>query len=67
MRHDYDLPPDWEAMDSDEKSKWMTQDRAKRQAMRQSTASAKEIEDGEERRDRRVSARNETVSLEEKR
>lgn len=67
MRHDYDLPPDWEAMDSDEKSQWMTQDRAKRQAMRQSTASAKEIEDGEERRDRRVSARNETVSLEEKR
>jgi len=67
MRHDYNLPPDWEAMDSDERSRWMTQQRAKKQAMNQHTASSKEIKDREERRDRRVNARSETESLEEKR
>jgi len=28
MRHDYDFPPDWEARTDEEKSRWMTQDRA---------------------------------------
>lgn len=35
MRHDYDHPPDWSAMEDWEKSRWMTQERCRRQAKRQ--------------------------------
>lgn len=31
MRHDYDLPPDWDALSDTEKSKWMTRERCRRQ------------------------------------
>jgi predicted Fe-S protein YdhL (DUF1289 family) len=37
MRHDYDLPNDWHARTDEEKSRWMTQDRARRQALSQQT------------------------------
>jgi hypothetical protein len=30
MRHDYDLPPEWEAMTDVEKSNWMTRERNRR-------------------------------------
>ena len=43
MRHDYDLPPDWESMTDEEKSRWMTQDRCRRQAVSQDTTSSKVI------------------------
>jgi phage pi2 protein 07 len=43
MRHDYDLPPDWDSMTDAEKSRWMTQERCRRQAVRQDTTSSKII------------------------
>ena len=43
-RHDYNLPPDWETMTDEEKSRWMTQDRCRRQAVQQDTESAEVIE-----------------------
>jgi len=43
MRHDYDLPPDWESMTDGEKSRWMTQERCRRQAVSQDTTSSKVI------------------------
>ena len=38
MRHDYDLPPDWAAMTDEERSRWLTQERCRRQAQRQQTS-----------------------------
>jgi len=42
-RHDYNLPPDWDSMSDEEKSRWMTQDRCRRQALRQKTTSSEVI------------------------
>jgi phage pi2 protein 07 len=44
MRHDYDLPPDWDSMTDEEKSRWMTQERCRRQAVSQDTTATKLIE-----------------------
>lgn len=44
MRHDYDLPPEWNAMSDAEKSRWMTQERCRRQAMRQQTSTTDALE-----------------------
>ena len=63
MRHDYDLPGDWNAMDSEGKNVWLTQERCSRQAMRQGTPTARHIENGETRVERRATARPETVTL----
>lgn len=35
MRHDYNHPPGWSSMEDWEKSRWMTQERCRRQAERQ--------------------------------
>jgi hypothetical protein len=40
MRHDYDLPPDWPGMTDAEKCRWYTQERARRQVIRQKEAGA---------------------------
>lgn len=39
MRHDYNLPPDWNTLSDEEKSAWMTQERCRRrnQKMEDST------------------------------
>lgn len=34
MRHDYDHPPEWNSMSDEEKSRWMTQERCRRQNKR---------------------------------
>lgn len=39
---DYDLPIDWETFTADEKARWYTQERARRQHARQSTVSVEE-------------------------
>jgi hypothetical protein len=38
MRHDYDLPPDWESMGPEERDQWFHQERCRRQSKRQSEA-----------------------------
>jgi len=63
MRHDYDLPGDWDAMDSEEKNVWLTQERCRRQAMQQGTATANHVEKAEARLARRTAARPGTVTL----
>lgn len=67
MSHDYDLPADWDAMTDEEKCKWMTAERSRRQAMRQDTSAIRKIEKAQERLDRKVESRSHTVSLEENR
>jgi len=64
MRHDYDLPPDWAAMTDEEKSRWMTQQRCKRQAERQGSPAIKHHEETQTRFDRRVSAHPATEAVE---
>lgn len=63
MRHDYDLPQNWDAMDPEERDQWFKNERARRQARTQETATARHLEKANERLDRRHSARSETVSL----
>lgn len=60
MRHDYDLPPDWDALSDAEKSKWMTQERCRRQSKRQALPTTGVLADQAERYERRLAARNET-------
>jgi hypothetical protein len=57
MRHDYDLPPDWAAMTDEEKSRWMTQERCRRQAQRQQTPAAAAVDAESERVERKLEAR----------
>lgn len=61
MRHDYDLPSDWEALSDQEKSDWMTNERCRRQAKAQQEAGSMPnlgvIEDEIERLERRLEAR----------
>lgn len=67
MTHDYDLPADWAAMTPLERDRWFKAERARRQALRQETASARRIAQGQERLNRRVGARSETVDVVENR
>lgn len=46
---DYDFPPEWESFTDEEKSDWFTEERCRRQAMRQKTGFAKRVEQEEER------------------
>jgi len=43
MRHDYNLPPGWDSMTAEERCRWLTQERTRRQAVRQQTASSRII------------------------
>jgi len=65
MRHDYRLPADWPDMSPSERSAWMTQDRARRQAMRQDTATGRRLREDFERVERRLEARSETIDVED--
>jgi len=56
MRHDYELPPDWDALSDTEKSKWMTRERCRRQAKQQGTPSMKALAAKQKRFDRRLAA-----------
>ena len=67
MRHDYDFPAEWASMTDVERSRWMTQDRARRQTLRQHTATAARMRHDEQRLARRASARADTVSITEHR
>ena len=55
---DYDFPADWEALSPEEKSDWFTEDRCRRQAMRQDTALAANVEEVRRRRERRLRFRD---------
>jgi len=55
-RHDYQLPPDWESLSDAQKSKWMTQERAKRQHMNQDTPTTHELQRKQERYKRKAQA-----------
>ena len=48
-RHDYELPSDWEEMSDEEKSRWYTQERCRRQAMRQDTPTGRALKRQAER------------------
>lgn len=63
MRHDYDLPPDWDALSDTEKSAWMTRERCRRQAKRQSHPTYQVLNEQRERFERRHAARDETESV----
>ena len=47
--HDYDHPPDWEEMTDEAKSRWYTQERCRRQAMRQDTPAGRALKRQAER------------------
>ena len=64
MRHDYDLPPEWIVMSDEQKCQWMTQERCRRQALRQQTATSRRAIQGMERVQRILDARNETTEVE---
>jgi hypothetical protein len=57
MRHDYDLPPDWDAMTDEEKSRWMTQERCRRQAQQQGIPSLRPASQLSDRIERILEAR----------
>ena len=56
MRHDYDLPQGWESMTAEEFSRWLTQDRCRRQAMRQDTPTGAALRQARRRAERRHEA-----------
>jgi hypothetical protein len=56
VRHDYILPPEWDDMTDEERSRWMTQERCRRQAMRQDTAYGRYLRNRHERMRRRFKA-----------
>ena len=57
MRHDYTLPPEWNAMSDEERSQWMTQERCRRQAMGQRTSTTDALERTTSRLVRTLNAR----------
>jgi len=68
MRHDYNLPREWPDMTDAEKCRWYTQERARRQVIRQKEAGAMVSLDYLEREvfdrlQRRSEARANTVDL----
>ena len=70
MRHDYNLPSEWESMTSSEKCRWYTLERARRQVIRQKEAGSMPFLDFFERKEitrevRKDRARSETVSLQD--
>lgn len=57
-RTDYDLPPDWNAFSEQEKSDWLTQERCRRQAMKQDTAFRQRVKNEKKRHKFLAQARN---------
>ena len=63
-RHDYDLPTDYEKrVQEGTMSEWYTQERAKRQALRQDTNFEREYEGLRGRIERLLDAASETVEI----
>lgn len=63
-RHDYDLPADYEQRVEDgTMSDWYTQERAKRQALRQETNFEREFRGLRDRIERLIAAASETVDI----
>jgi hypothetical protein len=63
-RHDYDLPTDYEQRVEDgTMSEWYTQERAKRQALRQETTFERKFTGLRGRLERLVAAASETVDI----
>lgn len=64
MRHDYELPSDYERrVEAGEMVEWYTRERTRRQAMRQDTPWSRLVEAAVEREERRRSARPGTTSV----
>lgn len=63
MRHDYDIPKDWNAMTDEEKSRWMTQERCRRLAGKVGTPVEQQRQNQKERIERRAEAQPGTVTL----
>ena len=64
-RHDYDLPADYEKrVEEGTMSEWYTQERAKRQALRQETNFEREFTGLRDRIERLIAAASETVPIE---
>jgi hypothetical protein len=57
MRHDYTLPAEWNAMSDEERCRWLTQERCRRQAMNQQTATTDALERTTSRLVRTLNAR----------
>lgn len=67
MRHDYQLPQNWEEMaERGELARWFTQERCRRMAMRQDTTTGKALRAARRRAQRRHEAVG-YVDVEEKR
>ena len=64
MRHDYDLPADWDSRSSEEKSQWLTQERCRRQAMAQRTATQRRLRKQHERATRKEAANPLSIDVE---
>jgi len=64
MRHDYNLPADWHDRTDAEKSKWLTQERCRRQAMSQRTATRRRLRKQRERTARKQAANPASVDVE---
>jgi hypothetical protein len=64
VRHDYDLPADYERrVEAGEMVNWYTRDRVRRQAQSQETAWRRRADAAAERRRRRHEARSDTTSV----
>jgi hypothetical protein len=65
VRHDYDLPVDYEKrIEEGTMSEWYTQERARRQALRQETNFEREFTSVRDRIERLLAAASETVKIE---
>jgi len=65
VRHDYDLPVDYEKrIEEGTMSEWYTRERARRQALRQETNFKREYTGLRERFERMLAAASETVKIE---
>jgi len=65
MQTDYDLPANWNDLTDPEKSRWYTQERCRRQAMRQRTGYAQRMAEKAERDARKRAASPAHVKLDE--
>jgi len=65
MRTDYDLPANWHDLTDEKKSRWFTQERCRRQAMRQRTGYAQRMAEKAERDARKRKASPAHVKLDE--
>jgi len=64
MRHDYDLPAEWQSMTDQERHEWLLEERCRRQALQQETPTASQLRAARERYERRAAARAGRVDVE---